>query len=243
MAGAERKPKEVVVSDLAQISVPKELGVRGSGEIFTLEQAIRKYKTDPTPESATQFNDFFWAEACRVEGKGRKIIVPKLSEAIDVKKERLYYDGIQCFDPPEVSLIDLVNMFPNMGRRWVQKGRKIIDRIDNSGYFSANMNVKAPYLETTEGEWMKKLEQEGLQPMSLKHYIIYGQMMYLLIGKYPDQGFNRGSTWSRVGSDYEGRIISVHFWPDGDLDIDSDLTPENNEDYLGGRGERKIEAA
>lgn len=237
MADVERKPKEVVVSDLAQISAPKELSVRGSDKIFTLKQAKEEYLRNPTPESATQFNDFFWAEACRAEGKGREIVIPNLPKTVELKKGE-----IQFFDPLEVSLVDLGNMFPKIKKSWVIKeGAKIVDNNDNSGYFSTEMVFDAPYRNTKKGQLVETLKQEGLQQMSLKHYIIFGQMMYVLEGKYPDQ-----RTWSRLGSDYGCygyAAIRARFNPGGSLDAVPRLIAGHNFKTLGGRGEREIKVA
>jgi hypothetical protein len=231
MADVERKQEEAIISGSARVLV-----VEGTNEIknpevevLSLMQAREKLLINPTPESMTQFNQAFWTEACRVEGEGRKISVPNLSETVEVG------DGVIVpFDPYEIDLVALGKMFPKMRSQVTEEGAVIINDNNNSGYFSVNMTVDIPHLDTTKRDLVKILKSEGKQLMSLKHYIIFGQMVEVLSGYYPDQY----QTWSRLGSRDKVSYLGAYFYSDGRLNVDA--VPKLNWGDLGGRGEKKV---
>jgi|GEM_PF-2784218 len=229
-----------------QAQQARELGVRENFSVVGtekpeikpltfLEQATKEYQTNPNPESLTKFFQAFWTEKGNLVGK--KLVVPKFSGTVEGLEDVRKDEKMPIFDHPEVTYADLGKMFPKMGS-WVVNN-KIVDNNNDSGWLSIDGSIDAPHRNTTEGEWVRTIKQEGECPMSLRQYIIGSQISKLLTGKY----FDQGSTWSGFSDQCDEVTLYVRFNLDGYLGVSRYMFPGLHRGSLGCRGEKEIKAA
>ncbi|TSD40351.1 alpha/beta fold hydrolase [Rhodococcus sp. KBS0724] len=104
----------------------------------------------------------------------------------------------------------LGEIFPLMRCYSLLKENVVANDESRGGWFDYTVAVDAPYTELDETELATMLEEEASRLLSLNEYIIAGQDHKLFSGQYLDER----STFSRVGSRVDGRMVAVRF--DGD---------------------------
>ena len=125
----------------------------------------------------------------------------------------------------------LGEMFPKMQSHSVKEGNSVTNDESPSGYFDYEAAIEAPYLDTKEGQLMDNIKKDGRTILSLNQYIVAGQDSKLFTGKYLDET----STWVRLGSRNDGRIVSANFFQVGHLYVSTRLRSDNHRPDLGGR--------
>lgn len=120
---------------------------------------------------------------------------------------------------------------PAMGSNSVREGNLVTNDENPHDWFDYDITIDAPHLNTNEKQLFQEVEDEGRKLMSENQYIVAGWDSKLFTGKYLDQD----STWARVASRNEGRLVNVYFDSYGDLRADSGLEPDDRYPDIGGR--------
>lgn len=118
-----------------------------------------------------------------------------------------------------------------MGSYSVQEGNIVTNDENPSGWFDYDISIDAPHLKTNEKQLFQEIASEGRKLMSENQYIIAGWDSKLFTGRYLDED----STWARVASRDDGRLVDVYFYSVGRLRVGSALRPGVRTPGLGGR--------
>ena len=202
--------------------------------VDSLALAIEAYKNQPrTPELVTQTHQAIW------QARGELI-----DETFDVPPctytqkglEKLKKEGKRVgYLPPEVATQagrhKLGEMYPEMGSYSVQEGNPVTNDYSPSGWFDYEVSINAPYLDTTEDQLLERTRENGRKLLSLNQYIVAFQDSKLFTDHYLDEK----STWVRVASRHDGRMVNALVNGDGYLLVLADLKPDVHFPNFGGR--------
>ena len=205
----------------------KEIKVR-------LQQIAAEFAKQPlTPELVTQTHQAIW------QARGELI-----DETFDVPPctytqkglEKLKKEGKRVgYLPPEVATRagrhKLGEMYPEMGSYSVQEGNPVTNDYSPSGWFDYEVSINAPYLDTTEDQLLERTRENGRKLLSLNQYIVAFQDSKLFTDHYLDEK----STWVRVASRHDGRMVNALVNGDGYLLVLADLKPDVHFPNFGGR--------
>ena len=189
-------------------------------ELDPLTSVIEAYKNQPrTPELVTQTHQAIW------QARGELI-----DETFDVPPctytqkglEKLKKEGKRVgYLPPEVATQagrhKLGEMYPEMGSYSVQEGNPVTNDYSPSGWFDYEVSIDAPYLDTTEDQLLERTRENGRKLLSLNQYIVAFQDSKLFTDHYLDEK----STWVRVASRNDGRMVNASVNGGGYLDVDA----------------------
>lgn len=127
----------------------------------------------------------------------------------------------------------LMQLFPEYtGHYALAPGNPFQDNIELPEFFYTEASINAPFTGKNEEQLKEEFNNRRRQALIIPGYFIAGQMSKEITGKYLDQD----GTWVRLlNSSKDGRVVDAGFDPDGYLDVDSYLDPQDPDDGLGGR--------
>jgi hypothetical protein len=201
--------------------------------------AVAEYKTQPhTPELMTSVFQRISSERAAMAGLAVEVTpFPYTQEQLAASEAKGYRFGYlpagletQEYRPK------LGRIFPKMQSNSVKEGNTVTNDESPSGWFEYEAAIDAPYTETTEDQLMDRLAQDGRKILSLNEYIIASQDSKLFTGHYLDEFKpNEFSTWVRLGSRHDGRMVLALFDTGGRLSVDSGFRPDDHGSHLGAR--------
>ena len=203
-------------------------------KVDPLKVAVETYQNQPhTPELVTQTHKAIWQARGELIGETYEVISCPYSED---KLAELKENGERVgFLPRELATQatrhKLGAMHPKMQSHSVQEGNSVTNDEDHAGWFTYEVAIDAPYLDTTEKKLEEDVKKAGRRLLTLNEYIVAGQDSKLFTGKYLDET----RTWARFGSRDDGRIVSARFVGDGSLRVLSILDADRHFPHLGGR--------
>jgi len=205
-----------------------------------LAQTIQEFKQGPiAPELVTKTFQSIWQ--VRGESAGLEFTIPPCDRTAEELAE-LERAGRQIGFLPEQLMRQqdrtiLARVFPQLGSYSVQEGNTVTNEVDRSGWFDYEASIDAPYLNTTEDQLIDRIDSEGeglnmnLLEMNLNGYIVAGEDIRFITGKYLDQD---GTSWSRLlGSRGRGLLVRASFGSNGYLHVYRFLSSSENYPYLG----------
>jgi hypothetical protein len=206
----------------------------------TLIGAVWEYNNNPNSETLTNFTQAFWTNAIvRVEGKEKIVVLkfPKTTEEL----EKMKNDGqMLVYIPLELTIYDIVRLFPDMSSHIIWDGpNTLIDEEGASGWLSIDNSAKPLYVGKNLDELKEALNSEGKQMLSLRHYMVFSQMRYVLTGEYPDKGIDQ----TRLGTSFRGKLdrigtVCASSYSTGRLNLR--VVDSFDTFAVGGRGEKVI---
>ena len=206
-------------------------------ELDPLTSVIEAYKNQPrTPELVTQTHQAIWQVRGELVGAAYEVTpCPYTQEQLadlEANGKRVGYL------PTELSTQQtrhkLGEMFPKMQSPSVKEDNSVTNDESPPGWFGYEAAIEAPYLDTKEGQLKDAIKKDGRTILSLNQYIVAGQDSKLFTGQYLDET----TTWVRLGSRYDGRIVAAGFDGDGDLRVGAGLGPDDHGPVIGGPSSR-----
>lgn len=141
-------------------------------------------------------------------------------------------------------LVQLGKRYPSLGSCWsVRENTTVEDTHATTGYVKIEAVHDAPNLDTTQEQLLghiNNMKKQGRNYLGQREgtYILFGQALNVLTGKYPDL-----DTYTRLpGSVGDGRMLFAIRYSGGGLDVSSDLGPRGHYPGQGGRFEEVISA-
>ncbi len=203
--------------------------------IDPLASVVEAYQNQPhTPEFVTQTHQAIWQARGELVGETYEVTpCPHTQEELAERESR----GIRVgYLPPELATqearLKLGEMYPKMQSHSVhQEGNSVTNDENHSGWFDYESAIDAPYLDTKEGQLMDKIKKDGRRILTLNEYIVAGQDSKIFTGQYLDET----TTWVRLGSRDDGRIVRADFSQGGYLHVGWDLRADYHNPGLGGR--------
>lgn len=226
--------------DMGDIPLPQTRanGQESSAQTPTqvLRRAIQELKTSPNrPELVTAY----WRAKMAVDGKraGVDISVADCDRTAEEIAELREKGRTLVYLHPELAtqkgLVTLGRMYPGMQSWATREGTTIVSESNSGGWLDIESALESPNLGTREQQAMDIFKSQGLGGQRLSTYVLGSQASRDLTGHYFDE-----SSWSRVsGSRYGSRVVYASFFPDGSLDVSSDLLPDRRYPDLGARSE------
>lgn len=205
-------------------------------EIVTtpLSIAVSEYQTQPhTPELVTQTHQAIWKARGELIGATYEVIpFPYTQEQLadlEANGKRIGYLPAEL--ATQQTRHKLGEMFPKMQSHSVKEGNLVTNDENPSGWFDYEAATDAPYLDTKEDQLMDKIKRDGRRILTLNEYIVAGQDSKLFTGQYLDET----TTWVRLGSRSDGRMVYARFRRGGGLDVRWDLDADDHYPHFGGR--------
>src|SRR3989344_8178477 len=203
-------------------------------DVDPLAPVIEAYQNQPhTPELVAQTHQAIWQARGELVGATYKVTpCPYTKEQLadlEANGKRVGYLPAEL--ATRQTRHKLGEMFPKMQSHSVKEGNSVTNDESPSGWFDYEAAIEAPYLDTEEDQLKDAIEKDGRTILSLNQYIVAGQDSKLFAGQYLDET----TTWVRLGSRGDGRIVGADFHQDGDLGVDWHLRADGRNPDLGGR--------
>lgn len=199
----------------------------------------------------THFQRAVWAQ--RAARLNLPIDVPPCPYDDTTVADLLHHGRRLAYLPPELSSHltrgRFTTLFPEMGSYAEAPANGFRNDIDTWGWFDYETATDAPFLDLTEAELLRQLDDAGLAMLTLDQYIVASQDHCLATGRRLDDR----RTWVRLATRYDGRTIAARFDGEepeegredeppmpGALLVAYDITDTDNGTMLGARTSTRL---